>query len=292
MLIRMQAGLEQLSKAEREVAEWALANPQKTVSSTIAQLSAATGVSEPTIIRYCRSLGFSGFREFKLNLAQALAGESAQLCRDISADDSADDLIHKITGGAINSLQLVRNQLDRAAAQQAIDLLHGAQKIEFYGQGGSGVVATDAAQKFFRFGVPCNVYTDPYLHGVAASLLDNRAVVVAISFSGRSTDIINSCRIAAKQGAPVIAITATGSPLAAIADVVLGIDIGEESDHYAPIKSRMAQLVVLDILSVGMAVRNEATLTQRLIKAGQALDHKYVPAPAARPQRSQGTPES
>ena len=277
MLNRMQAGLAQLSKAEREVAEWILANPQKTVSATIAQLSTATGVSEPTIIRYCRSLGFSGFRDFKLNLAQALAGESAQLCRDISQDDSTDELIHKITGGAINSLQLVRNQLDRVAVQKAIALLHDARRIDFYGQGGSGVVATDAAQKFFRFGVPCNVYTDPYLHGVAASLLDPSAVVVAISFSGRSTDVINSCRTATQQGAPVIAITATGSPLAGIADVVLGIDVPEESDHYAPIKSRMAQLVVLDILSVGVAVQDEAKLTRRLINAGKALDHKYVP---------------
>ena len=277
MLTRIRASLPTLSKAEREVASWILDNPQQAIDGVIAHIAQQAGVSEPTIIRFCRSMGFNGFRDFKLALAQSLAGSTLSFCKDVSRDDSPAELINKIVGGAISSLQQVRNQLDRQEVEKAIRLVRDAERMEFYGQGGSGIVAADAQQKFFRFGKPCNVYTDPYIHGVAATLLDKNSVVVAISFSGRSTDILDSCRLAKKSGAMLIAITASGSPLAELADALLCVDIDEDSDHYAPIKSRMAQLVVLDVLSVGVALGDEQRLTGNLIEAKNAISNKYAP---------------
>ncbi len=276
MLTRIKASLDTLSKAERDVARWIIDHPQKAIDEVIARIAEESGVSEPTIIRFCRSMGFNGFKDFKLALAQGLVDTQMSFCKDISSKDSPPELINKIIGGAISSLQQVRNQLNKNEVEKAIRIIEQSERIEFYGQGGSGIVAADAQQKFFRFGKPCNVYTDPYIHGVAATLLDKNTVVVAISFSGRSVDIIKSAQLAQKAGARLIAITATGSPLAALADVLLCIDVDEDSDYYAPIKSRMAQLVVLDILSVGVAIGDEKHLTEKLIRAKEAIQGKYA----------------
>lgn len=275
MLARIEAAMPSLSKSGKLVAAYVLANPQKTVDSYVADMAETIGVSEPTIIRFCRTLGFQGFQDFKLRLAQSLAGGQA-LHREITEDDSPMDLASKILDSAVLSIQTVRNQLSSVELGSAIDLLRQASRIEFYGLGGSGVVAQDAQQKFFRLGVPVVAYNDPHIHRVAASLLDARSVVVAISYSGRSTDLIQSVENAKEAGASVIAITATGSPLAQSADVVLSLDIEEDSDHYAPIKSRLAQLVVLDILAVGMAQKQGRLLTLKLAKANQMLADKYV----------------
>ncbi len=272
MLKRISESLPALSKAEREVANWILKNPQETLDCVISQMAENTGVSEPTIIRFCRTLGCSGFKDFKLSLAQS----KLAFYKEIKRHDSSKEIIDKIAGSAIASLQHIRNQLDESQVKKAIRLLRNSSRIEFYGQGGSGIVAKDAQQKFFRFGIACNVYTDPYIHSVSATLLDHECVVVAISHSGRSIDIVESCRLAQQSRAKVIAITASPSPLAELADVLLDIDIDEDSDHYAPIKSRMAQLLVLDILSVGYAVEDEGRIMGKLYRAAGAVRRKHM----------------
>lgn len=275
MLAKIESSIPSLSKSGKKIANYVLANPQRTVDSYVGGLAESVGVSEPTIIRFCRTLGFQGFQDFKLRLAQTLAGGQA-LHREISDDDSPLELAFKILDSASLSLQTVRNQLNNAELDSAFKLLRQASRIEFYGLGGSGIVAQDAQQKFFRLGIPAVAYSDPHIHCVAASLLDPTSVVVAISYSGRSIDLIHSVQNAKNVGAKVIALTATGSPLAADADVFLPLDIEEDSDHYAPIKSRLAQLVILDILAVGVAQDKGHSLSLKLAKASQALSSKYI----------------
>lgn len=274
MLARIEASIPSLSKSAKKIAAYVLANPQRTVDSYLGGLAESIGVSEPTVIRFCRTLGFQGFQDFKLRLAQTLAGGQA-LHREISEDDPPIELAFKILDSAALSIQTVRNQVNNDELGEAFRLLRLASRVEFYGLGGSGIVAQDAQQKFFRLGIPVVAYSDPHIHCVAASLLDKHSVVVAISYSGRSIDLIHSVENAKATGAKVIAITATGSPLAQAADVVLTLDIEEDSDHYAPIKSRLAQLVILDILAVGVAQDKGRGLALKLAKANQALDYKY-----------------
>lgn len=275
MLDLIESSLNNLSKSERKVAEYVLTHSAKTIEQHIANLSEVIGVSEPTIIRFCRRLGFQGFKDFKLRLAQTIPQPNQHLLADISPEDSPLKIGHKIIDGAISSLQQTRESIDPTVLNAAVIALKNASRIEFYGQGGSGIVATDAQQKFFRLGTPVNAYSDPYIHGVSAALLNENCVVVAISRSGDSKDLLSSTEIAKQNGATTIAICASNSALSELVDIHLAIDVKEDSDHYAPIKSRMSQLVMLDTLAVAVALEDEEALTDKLSKANAALAHKY-----------------
>ncbi len=281
MLTHIELALPDLSKAERRVAEYVLQNPNLTIDQHIAQLSSDIGVSEPTVIRFCRSMGFNGYKDFKLKLAQTLPKVHKHLLVDITPNDSPLKVGHKIIDGAMASLSETRNKLDAIALERAVAALKDATRIEFYGQGGSGIVAADAQQKFFRLGTPVVSYSDPYIHNVSAALLEPGAVVVTISRSGASDDLLQSVALAKKAGATTITITASNSPLAEMSDIALALDVQEDSDYYAPIKSRMSQLVILDTLAIAVAMTQEETLTQKLSRASTSVAHKY-PDKAAR----------
>ena len=137
-------------------------------------------------------------------------------------------------------------------------------------------VAEDAQQKFFRLGKPAIAYSDPHIQHAAAALLDENALVIAISHSGRSSDILKTVEIARETRAKVISITATKSPLAQSSDVALTVDVNEDSDIFSPVKSRLGQMVVLDILAVGVAVRGGDEMLQQLARARRAIDFKFV----------------
>ena len=160
-----------LSKSEKKVANAVLNNPDLAVSGNITALAKSADVSEPTVVRFCRALGYDGWQEFKLKLAQGLALAMPGMDELPSQDDLASDLVNKICSRSINTLLDLRNNLDADAIQRALEILGQSNKIEFYGQGTSGIVAADAQHKFFRSGVPTVAYSDPHIHSIAASLL-------------------------------------------------------------------------------------------------------------------------
>ena len=125
-------------------------------------------------------------------------------------DSPASALVAKVLDRTIAALMRVRNDLDAAALDQAIHLLANARTIEFYGAGNSGIIAADAQHKFFRLGVPTVAYSDPHIHGMAATLLQPGDVVVAISNTGRTRDLLRSVEYARQAGADVVGITTSG----------------------------------------------------------------------------------
>lgn len=276
MLTKIKSARESLRKSEQKVADAILADPDASVESSIQALATVANVSEPTVIRFCRALGCVGYQEFKLKLAQDLARQGTFFYRDVSADDTGKELSGKIIDSAIASLVHVRNQLDHKAIERAIELYMEAERVEFYGSGGSGVVAQDAQLKFFRLGKPAIAYSDPHIQHAAAALLDSGSLVIAISASGRNEDLLHTIKIAREAEAKVIAITATGSPLAAISDLNITVDVIEDSDIFSPIKSRLAQIAVLDIIAVGAAVKGGDAMLQRLSLSRHAIDFKFV----------------
>ncbi|HKJ51741.1 MAG TPA: SIS domain-containing protein [Gammaproteobacteria bacterium] len=254
MLREIETALAAMTRAEKKVARAVLANPYRLLRKSIGALAAEACVSEPTVIRFCRALKCKGFQDFKLQLAQDLAtGAHFGAARPLP-DEAAPDLIAKVIDSGIAALIKVRDTLPPEAVQQAVDLLAAAERIEFYGLGGSGIVAQDAQHKFFRLGVPVVAYSDPTVHSVSASLLKRGCVVVAISQSGTTQDLIASAEIALAAGAKVIAVTAADSPLAGIASICLPMNSLEDEDFYAPIKSRLAHLAIVDVLAVGVAL--------------------------------------
>ncbi|AEK61283.1 putative transcriptional regulator [Collimonas fungivorans Ter331] len=267
--IRTQIDL--LSKSEKKVALTILDNPQLALAENITALAKNAQVSEPTVVRFCRAIGYEGWHDFKLKLAQSLAVALPGANEMLAQDDIAADLVNKICSRSINTLLDLRNHLSADAIQKALDVLLKANKIEFYGQGTSGIVAADAQHKFFRSGVPTVAYSDPHIHSIAASLLQPGDAVVAISQRGGNAALLRSVQLARKGGADIIVLGPSGTPLAELATVLVPIDLSFNTDPYTPISARLAHLVVIDILAVGLALKRGPEFRKKMQNAQKAL---------------------
>lgn len=271
LLDQIKEVLPQLSNSAQQVAEVILQDPHEVINMSIASLSAEAGVSEPTVVRFCRSLGLDGFREFKLRLAQELAVGASYVHPKVRPDDAAGALIDKVGRATVQMLSGVVAQLHPDEVEAAIERLSTAERVEFYGFGASGVVAADAYHKFFRLGIPCVALSDSHMQCMSASTLGPNDVVVAISHTGRSKDLIENVRLARASGAYVIGITTPRSPLAGECSQVLGVVVQEDTDVFPPMHSRLAHLLLLDILVTGVALRKGREVTERLRRMKEAL---------------------
>lgn len=276
LLDRIEEGLETLRPSEQAVGRYVLRHPNLVIDLTFPEIAERAGVSQPTVARFCTAFGFSGYRDFKLRLAQSLAGSVPFVHRDVGLKDSASEIGAKVFDRTIAALVSVRNHLEPANIREAALLLARARRIEFYGSGNSGIVAQDAQHKFMRLGPPVAAYADPHLQLVAAALLDGESVVVALSGSGSTVDLLESVRVARGTGAKIIAITATGSPLAQLADVLVRADVPEDLDVYAPMSSRLVHLALIDVLAVAVAVERGPSLAQKLKRAKEALSERRL----------------
>ncbi|MFC7299716.1 MurR/RpiR family transcriptional regulator [Herminiimonas aquatilis] len=259
-----------LSKSEKKVALAVLEQPELAITENITALAKKANVSEPTVVRFCRAIGFEGWHAFKMKLAQGLA-LSPGADESPAPEDLAADLVNKICSRSINTLLDLRNSLDANAIEQALQVLSRASRIEFYGQGTSGIIASDAQHKFFRSGVPTVAYADPHIHSIAASLLKKGDAVVAISQRGNSIALLRSVQLARSCGADVVILAPSGTPLAELATVLIPIDLHFHTDPYTPISARLAHLVVIDILAVGLALRLSPERRKKMISAQKAL---------------------
>jgi RpiR family transcriptional regulator, carbohydrate utilization regulator len=264
LLVQLRLRRDGLSRSERKVADVVADDAERILGATLAEVARAAGVSEPTVVRFCRSLGLKGYGEFKVRLAQSLVHRGAYADLEVRPGDPASVYAPKIFDATIDMLARVRHALDPAALEAATDLLARAHKIEFYGVGASGAVAIDAQHKFFRLMAPCVAYTDTHMQYMSAATLGPQDVVVAISHTGRTLELIESAALARRSGASVIALTAPGTPLATASTVTLAIAVPEDTDVYTPMQSRMAHLVVIDVLAVGLALRGGEATRARL----------------------------
>ncbi|HYF88339.1 MurR/RpiR family transcriptional regulator [Azospirillum sp.] len=280
MLARIAAVRDQIRPSERKLADYAMAHPGDVINLSMAELAERVGVSEPTVARFCSALGCRGFREFKIKLAQDIAGGMPFLHQDLSVDGelNADGgvpgavLAGKLFDRTIATLMQVRNNLPADAVDRAADVLATSRRIEFYGSGNSGTVAEDIQRKFFRLGIPTVAYTDSHIYFASALTLTQGDAVVAVSSTGRTRDILDAVQNARKAGADVIALTRSGTPLAEMATVSLVADIADDFDIHSPMTVRIAHLVLGDILSIAVALRMGDTLQERLKRHDRAVD--------------------
>lgn len=247
--------LDQLRPSERKVASVVLADPEAAVGMTLSMLAESCDVSEPTIVRFCRSLGCDGYHQFRMELARSLGGGEPYLHKAVAFDDDVATQIEKVLGFAQWALTTLRARLDQAAIEQAIKTLAAARKVEFHGSGASGIVALDAQNKFFRLDVPAAAYCDPHQQLIAAAALSGGDVLVIFSHTGRTRDLITAAAIARERKARVIAVTRQNSLLAKTSDIVIAVPEVEDPDQYTPMASRIAQLLIVDILAIGVAMQ-------------------------------------
>jgi RpiR family transcriptional regulator, carbohydrate utilization regulator len=265
------AGMDRMRPSERKVAAVVLRDPGAAVQLSMAALADAAGVSEPTVMRFCTGLGFAGFQSFKLGLAQALAIGLPVTHSAIELDDPVDAMAGKIFDHTLSSLDRTRRALDTTAVAAAVDVLLRAGSVLFVGLGASGLIAQDALQKSVLFGVPCAAPTDVHQQYMAASMCAEGDVVVAISNTGRTDAVLEVVAAARAGGAAVVAITGGPGPLAELADVPLIVRTFEDTDIYTPTISRLAGLVLMDILATSVAVRRGPEHLERLRSMKEGL---------------------
>ena len=263
MLDRIRASVTALPPAEQRVARLVLADPRSFASLPVGELARRAQVSKPTVIRFCRSVGYDGLSDFKLKLAGNVSEGVPFVHRAVDDDDKAGDITVKVIDNAVAAMLRYRNAAASQSIERAIAALTDAglqgRRIEFYGVGNSGIVAHDAQHKFFRLGVTAEAVSDGHVQVMSATMLKPGDCAVIFSNSGRSRDLLDVHEIARRKGAAVIVITASGSALARRAleanHILLAADHPEDADRYSPMVSRLLHLLIVDILTTGVALR-------------------------------------
>ena len=246
-----------------------LLDPRSFASLPVTELAARAHVSKPTVVRFCRSMGYDGLSDFKLKLAGTVSEGVPFIHRSVDLDDKVNDVLVKVIDNNVAAFLKYRNDASTAAIERAADALLNTcvlgKRIEFFGAGNSGIVAQDAQHKFFRLGVSTVAYSDGHMQVMSASMMGPGDCVVVISNSGRTRDLMDATDIARKHGATTICITSSGSPLASAAHIHLAADHPEGYDRYSPMTSRLLHLTIIDILATLVALRMDgAQLLPRL----------------------------
>lgn len=274
---------DQLAPAERRVAAVMAEHPDRIIRGTLASVAREAGVSEPTVLRFCRTIGVGSFKDLKIELAQSLAAGNGALTgavmpRQIHPDDSVQSAMDKVFALAIDALARTQQALSKPTVERAAMAIVKARRVVIFGLGASAIVAAEAQHKLFRLGVAVAAYSDPHLQAMSAATLGPDDVVLAISQTGTARDVIETTGVAQQGGVTVIAVTRTGSPLAAIAHILLPVDIIEPEQIWTPMISRMVHLTTIDALVVGVALLAPPSSQEGLRRMQRALAARRVTA--------------
>jgi RpiR family transcriptional regulator, carbohydrate utilization regulator len=263
--------LPEFRKSERKVADHVLLDPRKILNATLMEVSTLADVSQPTVMRFCVAVGCTGFHEFKLRLAHSLALGTLPTHSVLDSTDSPESLIEKIFGYTMTSLDWARTHLDKSAIARATSVIEQARSLEFFGHGASSIVAQDAQQKFPLFGIPCGAQVDSHQQIMMASMMGPGDVAIIFSNTGRTKSLIDIAKMAHKNGAKIIGISGTQSPLLECCDVGILVETLDNTDIYTPTISRIAFLVIIDVLSTVVALRHNGDHGQKFEQMKRSL---------------------
>ncbi|MFF2299688.1 MurR/RpiR family transcriptional regulator [Arthrobacter sp. NPDC058127] len=263
VLVRIRSVLPTLRPSERAVAEAILAEPAQAASMPIGDLAGRSGTSTASVVRFYRKVGYAGYSEFRLDLAREAARENvanevpAEAYEDIDRSDSLQDIVTKIAFNETMSITDTAQHLDLSRLADAVEVISAARKTDIFGVGAGALVGQDLQQKLHRVGRTAFSWSEAHAAWTSAALLDSGCVVVGISYSGATADTVEFLRIAKEAGARTIAITNhEESPLGREADVVLCTAARESPFRPGALGSRIAQMMLVDCLFVGIAQRS------------------------------------
>jgi RpiR family carbohydrate utilization transcriptional regulator len=280
-----------LSPAERRIAETVAQDYEAATRMTISDLASRAGVSQPSVTRFCRSVGCVSFGEFKVRLATTLTVASAYLRTDRVFDDNTGQIASLVMIRAANAIRNCLDQLDTAAVTSAIAAIAACARLDIYGQGGgSASLGEDAKLRFFRLGLPVCAYADGHQQRMSASTLRPKDVALAISNSGNSKAVVGAIEIARSYGATTIALTRPHTALAKAADIVISVVTPEDTNALMPTPSRYAHMAVIDTIATGVASRmgkrsRDCLRRVRYTLAGIGV---AIPTPTSDPTRFTG----
>ena len=264
-----------LTPLEGKVAADILARKDITEATALRIVSEGSGVSDAMVVKVAKKLGFAGFREFRQGLVDYNNSDTAALHAEISADDTAGEIVQKVFRTAMQALEETFAILDLAAFDRAADYLHRARQRDFYGLGGSAQIARDVSHKFLRIGIRSSVFDDAHMMMMSAALLGPDDVAIAFSHSGNTTAVLEAIELARKNGARTIAVTNyPDSPVARMVDVVLCSTAQNSPLLGENATARIAQLNLLDALFVATAQRDRTAADLNLSRTMRAVQSK------------------
>jgi len=260
MIEKIETVYDTLPRSEQRVATQVMNNHRRLARMSINDIATASHVSKPTVVRFCRSMGYRGFTDFKKKMTDdvQLAGGVQLINRSVEVNDSTSEVMLKMVDASVTSLIQFRKSASSHAMGTVVHAMCQAHKkggrIFFFGAGNSCVVARDARHKFLRLGVSAMMFDDGHEQLMGATLCKENDVAVIISNSGRTKDMLEVANIAKRTKSCVVTVTSTGSPLEALADIHLQADHHDGFDRYLPTTSRLLHLMVIDILAVNVAL--------------------------------------
>lgn len=262
-------------KREQKIADYVLANLETISWLNQNEIAKAADVSDATVNRFCITLGCSGFRDFKIRMAQSIAVSLQYMSDSDSSENWHDDAGHLVSyvfGALTKQLNQAGQQLQSEKIDEAVDILSQAVRILFVGVGGgSSNVAREGANRFFRLGIAASAHSDGYFQRMVASTLKSGDVLFAISASGQPAELLDSVTIARQYGAKTVALTKTHSDLSSACDVSIDLDLPEDQDIYKPSASRLVFMAIIDVLAAGVAHKRPDDVRETLRRIRMSL---------------------
>lgn len=260
-----------LAPAEQKIAEFVLANPGEVIYATVTQLAERCGVGEATVIRFCQAAGFRGYQELKLSIARDLVSPLTNINEQITQDDDLETIVKKVSLSSHHAISETLKVLDINSLEKAVSMMVQARRIQFCGVGTSGLTALEAKCRFLRIGVWCEAYLDPHFAAMFAATLGPEDVAVAFSHSGSTKDTVHCLEVAREAGAHTICVTNyPKSPITKVAEITLLTSSPETPLGSGAFRSKIAQLLVLDMVFTGVAIRTtegSLAVSERTAKA-------------------------
>lgn len=262
LMQELRTALPALRPSERRVAEFVLSDPTATVALAITDLAERCDTSVASVVRFCRSLGYTGYAEFRRQLASSVGREQVSLGRfgvsdsDISADDDAQSVIAKIAFHEARAIEATAAAIDIPTLDAIAEAIVAAPRIDIYGVASSGIAAADLQQKLHRIGMVSFAWSDVHLALTSAAVLAPGCVAIGFSHSGLTVEVADSLAAARDSGAKTVLVTNfPASPIASEVDHVLLTSASETRYRPGAMSGRITQLAVIDFLFVRIAQR-------------------------------------
>lgn len=256
-----------LSKIQKNIADYILSNKNDAVRLTISDLAQKCSVSEPTVMRFINKLDYNSYQTFRIDMAGELSKENTTAAsssiiniadgyQNIEASDSIETVKQKVVSSAACAINDLNNIINIEDLNTAVNLILNCDSILFYGSGGSSVIAMDAYHKFMRIGKRVSFDINSHFSLIKTSHLEVDDVVVLISHTGESREVLECAENAKKAGCKIIGITSyLNSSLAKISDVALFSSTYDLKYYTDAMVSRLIQLVILDMIFISVSLK-------------------------------------
>jgi RpiR family carbohydrate utilization transcriptional regulator len=261
-----------LSETQRRIADLILGDPEWAVQTAVEALAARAGVSAPTIVRFARAIGCEGVRDMKLKLAGSLARGTPYLHRSVRPSDGTAEVVRNVVGSVTSVIAEWQNNIDPHAVARAAEAIDRARRVDCHGTGATSYfLAQDLHARLFRLGLATSSFSDAHLQLVAAASMSAADVMVAISYVGRMPTLLQTVRLARSQGAHVVALTRSGTPLAALADTLLSVDVPGDPTMRVGTDAYVVQMLMIEILAVQIGLKRGPEALARLHRVHDLL---------------------